>query len=80
MTKDSFISSTVLAGGRPGQQSPRAAYLDMIIGFVGFVATVALVITLVAEFSGDSAIVQALILLGLVLALIALFRLRRRLN
>jgi hypothetical protein len=52
----------------------------MIIGFVGFVAAVALAITLVAELSGDSAITQALILFGLVLALVALFRLRRRLD
>jgi hypothetical protein len=80
MDRPSIFEPTVLAGGRKGQQSPRAAYLDMIIGFVGFIAVVAFVVTVVAELSGESAVIQALILLGVVLALVALFRVRRRIN
>ncbi|WP_250545931.1 hypothetical protein [Paenarthrobacter sp. DKR-5] len=51
----------------------------MLIGFLGFWAAVLLVVTLVAEFTGQPAIGWALLLLVLLLALWGLIRLRRTL-
>jgi hypothetical protein len=67
---------SVLSGGRPNRQSPRAAHLDMLIGFLGFFALLMFVVTAVDELSGETPVVKALILLGLVLAIWGLFRLR----
>jgi hypothetical protein len=80
MATNSVFDPTVLSGGRKDRQSPRAAYLDMIIGFFGFFALATLLWTVVAELSGDAALTPALILLLLVLALVGLFRLRRGLK
>ena len=75
-----IFSPSVLSGGRRNKQSPRAAHFDMLIGFLGFFTVVAFIVTLVAELSGESAVVQALILLVLVLVLVGLFRLRRKIH
>jgi len=77
MAESSMFGPTVLSGGRKDRQSPRAAYLDMIIGFFGFFTVVVFVWTVIAELSGDPAGIPALILLGFVLALWGLFRMRR---
>ena len=80
MATNSIFDLTVLSGGRKDRQSPRAAYLDMIIGFFGFFALATFLWTVIAEFSGDAAVTPALILLVLVLGMVGLFRLRRGLK
>jgi len=80
MANRSIFERTVLSGGRRNQQSKRAANLDMLIGFLAFFAVVVFVVTVSAELSGESAVTEALILGGLVLAIAGLWRLRRRVN
>jgi ABC-type Na+ efflux pump permease subunit len=74
------LGPTALSGGRPNRQSSRAMHLDMLIGFIAFFTVVSFAVTVSAELSGEDAVLEALILLGLVLALVGLFRLRRRVN
>lgn len=67
---------SVLSGGRPQRQTTRQVHLDMLIGFLAFFGMLMFVATVADELSGEVPIVKALILLGFVLAIWGLFRLR----
>ncbi|NJC72305.1 hypothetical protein HC031_21675 [Planosporangium thailandense] len=53
-------------------------HLDILVGILGFFTAVALVNTVVLEVRGEPALRAALVLLGFVLALGAVWRVRRR--
>jgi hypothetical protein len=53
-------------------------HLDMLIGFLGFFGMLMFVATVADELSGETPVIKALILLGFVLAIWGLFRLRGR--
>jgi hypothetical protein len=76
MARTSREYRTVLSGGRPQRQSQRAMHLDMLIGFLGFFGMLMFVATVADELSGETPVIKALILLGFVLAIWGLFRLR----
>lgn len=57
----------------------RAENVDIVIGFLGFFAAVLVVVTVVTELHGASAVGWSLLLLLDVLAIWGLWRLRRRL-
>ena len=52
---------------------------DIIIGFLGFWALVLFVLTAFLEVTGKPALLPAMILLAVVLAILAMVRLRKRL-
>ncbi len=79
MSRISFLSPTVFSGGR-NPQTTAARNLDTLIGFLGFFTLLAFAWTVHAEITGQDAALEALILLGLVLILVGLWRIRRRLN
>lgn len=54
--------------------------IDILIGIVGFFTAVFLVVTVITELTGADALGWAITLLVLVLALVALVRIRRRIH
>ena len=62
----------------PMHPRARAQRLEMVIGILGFFTAVAFVVTVVAEVRGQSALREALVLLGFVLLLGYTIRVRRR--
>lgn len=74
-----FFGPNVFSGGR-NEQSARARHLDMLIGFLAFFGLLSFVWTVYSEVTGDDAVLEAFILLCLVLAIVGLWRVRRRLN
>ena len=68
------------ASSKPDVRKVRSGEdFDILIGFLGFWALVLFVVTVFKELTGKPALLPAMILLGLVLLLWGMVRLRRRL-
>ena len=68
------------ASSKPDVRKVRSGEdFDILIGFLGFWALVLFVVTVFKELTGKPALLPAMILLGLVLLIWGMVRLRRRL-
>ena len=68
------------ASSKPDVRKVRSGEdFDILIGFLGFWALVLFVVTVFKELTGKPALLPAMLLLGLVLLIWAVVRLRRRL-
>ena len=68
------------ASSKPDVRKVRSGEdFDILIGFLGFWALVLFVVTVFKELTGKPALLPAMLLLGLVLLLWGVWRLRRRL-
>ena len=68
------------ASSKPDVRKVRSGEdFDILIGFLGFWALVLFVVTVFKELTGKPALLPAMLLLGLVLLLWGVVRLRRRL-
>ena len=56
---------------------PPTHQTDLLIGFTAFFAAMFFIVTVICELTGQPALIYSLILLGLVLVLVGLWRRRR---